>query len=101
MTTVLTKKDFVRLVAERLNTTQIKATEVLDVVFGAVEVAVFEQKAGVKLGDIGTLKVDVVPEREHNVPNSDEKIVKPEHYAVKFKVNSAFKRDLADVEVEG
>lgn len=101
MTTVLTKKDFVKLVAEGLDTTQVKASEVLDIIFGVVETVVFEQKAGVKLGDIGTLKVDVVPEREHSNPKTGEKVIKPEHYAVKFKVNSVFKRDLAEVQVEG
>ena len=99
--TVLSKGEFVTALATKRGTTKKDAASLLDDVFAIVEDTLYGQQKGVKLGDVGTLKVDVVPEREHGIPKSDEKIVKPEHYAVKFKVNSAFKRDLADVEVEG
>lgn len=101
MTTVLTKTELVKAFAEERGTTQKEAAEILDQVFGTIEGVLYEQQAGVKLGAIGTLKVDVVPEREHQNPSNGEKITKPEHYAVKFKVNSAFKRDLAEVAIEG
>lgn len=101
MTTVLTKDELTKAFADERGTTQKEAKEILEQVFGTIEGILYEQQAGVKLGAIGTLKVDVVAEREHGVPNSDEKIVKPEHYAVKFKVNSALKKDLATVAVKG
>ena len=99
--TVLTKAEFVGTFADKRGVSKKEAAEILEQVFETIEDVVFEQQAGVKLGAIGTLKVDVVPEREHQNPSTGDKITKPEHYAVKFKVNSAFKRDLAEVAIEG
>lgn len=100
MTTTLTKTELVKAFADVRETTQKEAAEILDQVFGVIEGALYEQQVGVKLGAIGTLKVDVVAEREHQNPSTGGKVTKPEHYAVKFKVNSAFKRDLAEVAVQ-
>lgn len=99
--TVLTKAEFVGTFADKRGISKKEAAEILDSVFETIEEVVFEQQAGVKLGALGTVKVEVVPEREHQNPSTGGKITKAEHYAVKFKVNSAFKRDLAEVEVQG
>lgn len=99
---VLKKKDFVTAIAEGFSTAEEKMTkkdaeQLLETFTGVIEDIVFSEHKGVRLGDIGTLRPEVVPEREHNVPNSDKKVTKPEHYALKFRVNAAFKRDLEKV----
>lgn len=101
MTTTLTKTELVKAFADKRGTTQKDAAEILDQVFETIEATLYEELTGVKLGAIGTLKVEVVPEREHQNPSTGGKVTKPEHYAVKFKANAAFKRDLAEVAVQG
>ena len=100
MTRVLKKEEFIAAFALKHGVTKKRSEEILDDVWDTIDDVVFEQQAGVKLGNIGTLKVKLVPEREHNKPKSDEKVIKPEHYALKFKVNKKFKEDLETLEVQ-
>lgn len=100
MTTVLTKSELKKLLAEEFETSQTEAIEIFDKVINVLADVLVGQQKGVKLGEIGTLKVDVVPEREHGIPNTTEKVLKPEHYALKFKVSKPFKDELAGVTVQ-
>lgn len=97
--TTLTKKEFLKLVAEQLETSVTKTEATLDGVWKALEIALIDEQSGVKLGGIGTVSVEVAPERTHRNPQNGEEVVKPEHYKLKFKANAAFKRDLAEVEI--
>lgn len=111
-TEVLSKKELINGFAELTGKKKNESEQVLDTVFSYLEDILYAQNKGFKLGDIGTVKLQIVPEREHPVPNFDKEaakdpnykpktVVKPEHYGLKFKPNDAFKRDLAEVPVEG
>jgi len=100
MTKVMKTGELVTKLAENMGTTKKEARETLDVVFKTLEDSLFAEQEGFKLGGIGTFKVEVLAEREYPVPNSDEKVTKPERYGVKFKVNSAFRKDLEQVKVK-
>lgn len=99
--TLLSKEEFVSALASQREVTKVEAKELLSDVFSVVDSAIIDELKDVKLGDIGTLKVVEVPERNHKNPKTGEVIVKPKHYAVKFKANKNFKDDLAAVVVEG
>ena len=98
-TEVLKKKELINGFHEATGKNKKESEEALDAVFAYLEEVLYGQKKGFKLGDIGTIKLKVEPEREHGVPKSDEKVTKPKHYKTAFKVNDGFKRDLAALEV--
>lgn len=100
--TVLNKNEFVTAVAEGFSTdeqkmTKVDAEKLIETFTDVIEDIFFAQQKGIRLGGIGTLRPTIVPERDHRVPSTGEKITKPEHYALKFKANAALKRDLAKV----
>jgi len=99
--TLLSKGEFVSALAAQREVTKKEASELLDDVFAVIDSALIDELKDVKLGDIGTLKVVEVPERTHKNPKTGEAVIKPKHYAVKFKTNKNFKEDLAEVPVEG
>lgn len=99
-TTVLTKGELKKLLATEFEMKQADAQEIFDKVINVLADVLIGQQKGVKLGEIGTLKIDVVPEREHGIPNSDEKVLKPKHYALKLRVSKPFKEELAGVTVQ-
>ena len=98
--TTITKNDLKKLIAEEFETTQTGANDILDKVFNVLADVIVTQQKGVKLGEIGTLKVVHVPERDHRNPQTGESVTKPEHYALKFKVSDPFKKELAEVTVQ-
>lgn len=100
MTQVLKKEDFIKAFAQKHGVTKKKAEEILDDVWDTIDDIIFEQQVGVKLGNIGTLKVKLVPERKHKNPQTKEEVIKPQHYALKFKVHKKFKEDLETLEVQ-
>lgn len=99
-TEVLSKKELINGYHERTGKKKYESEATLESVFAYLEDIVYAQNKGFKLGDIGTVKVQVVPEREHGVPKSDKKVTKPKHLKPKFQVNKGFQRDLAALEVE-
>lgn len=99
-TEVLKKKELVDGFSEFSEMNKKESEATLDTVFAYLEEVLYTQKKGFKLGGIGTHKVSIVPEREHPIPKSTEKITKPRHYAPKFKPNDGFKKDMADLPVE-
>lgn len=99
--TTIKKTDLVALLAEAQETTKKDAETTLNTVFEVLADVIISQQQGVKLGEIGTLKVDVVPERDHRNPQTGEAVTKPEHYALKFKASKPFKEELAGVTVQG
>ena len=99
--TTIKKAELVSLLAEALETKKKEAEETLSTVFEVFADVIISQQKGIKLGEIGTVKVDVVPEREHRNPQTGESVTKPEHYALKFKASKPFKEELAEVKVQG
>lgn len=102
---ILKTEELVELIAEQFGTedkniSKTEAKNILNNFVAVLEDVVFEQQKGIRLGNIGTFKVDVLPEREFRVPNTGDKVTKPERYSLKFTVNSGFKRDLEQVPVK-
>ena len=103
--TILKTEELVELIAEGFTTednkvSKTEAKRILNDFVSVIEDVVFEQQKGIRLGGIGTFKVDVLPEREFGIRNSTEKVTKPERYGLKFVVNKGFKRDLEEVPVD-
>lgn len=96
-TEILKKKELVDGFAEFTGKKKNDSEETLDTVFAYLEDILYTKKKGFRLGGIGTHKVAIVPEREHPIPKTDKKTLKPEHYAIKFKVNDGLKEDLANI----
>lgn len=94
------KGELVGLLAEELGTTKKEATEIHDVFVGILENLIVENQAEFKLGNIGTFKVPVQPEREHRNPQTGDKIVKPAHFKLKFQPSANIKNDLESYEIE-
>lgn len=99
-TEVLKTGDFEAILAEEFETTKTDAKEILRTFVGAVKRALHDEQKGVRLGDLGTMKVRIVPERDHRVPSTGETMTKPEHYGVKFDVNARFKKELEELPIE-
>ena len=97
---IFNKGELVDIIATKKGIKKKDATAYIEDVFATFEEVITEYATGFKLGDLGTLDVVVVPEREHRNPQSGETIVKPEHYALKFKVNKRTKDALAALSVE-
>lgn len=98
--TVLNKGELVDIISTKKEITKKDATAYIDEVFETFESVITEYAAGFKLGDLGTFDVVVVPEREHRNPQTGDTVVKPEHYALKFKVNKRTKEALAGLTVD-
>ena len=99
--TTIKKAELVTLLAEAQETSKKDAEATLNTVFELFADVIISQQKGIKLGEIGTLKVDVVPERTHRNVQTGEPILKPEHYGIKFKASKPFKEELAEVAVQG
>lgn len=102
--TILKTEELVGLIAEAFGTedkktSKAEAKDILNTFVSVIEDVIFEQQKGVRLGGIGTFKVNVLPEREFRVPNTDKTVTKPDRYALKFDVNTGLKRDLEKVPV--
>lgn len=100
-TEVLKKKELVDGFSEFTSKNKKESEEILDTVFAYFEEVLYVQKKGFRLGGIGTHKLAIVPEREHPIPKSTEKVTKPKHYASRYQVNDGFKKDLAKEPVQG
>ncbi|MFS0643697.1 HU family DNA-binding protein [Siminovitchia sp. 179-K 8D1 HS] len=94
------KKELITLLAEELDVKKTEATRIHDVFVNVLEDLIVEQQAEFKLGDIGTFKVPVRPEREHINPQTGGKVVKPAHFALTFKPSANIKRELESYEIE-
>lgn len=89
------KNELVTKVAEIGNMTKKDATDVLQVVFDALEETVVDDLKGFTLGKLGTFKLEDVGAREYRIPNKPgETVLKPAHKRVKFTVNSATKKEI-------
>lgn len=98
--TVLTKGELVDIIAEKKAITKKDATAYIEDAFATLGEVLTEYGAGFKFGDIGTFDVVTVAEREHRNPQTGDAIVKPEHLALKFKVNKRTKDALSSLPVE-
>lgn len=101
-TEVLKKEDLINGYAEAYDKKKNESKEILESVFSYLEDILYVQNKGFKIGDIGTVKLQIVPERVHKHPKTRVELPPtPEHYKVKLKPNSAFEKDLKTVPVEG
>lgn len=80
------KDDFITLLAEELETTKKDATWIYEGFSNTVFNAVTKGLGDVTIEGVAKLKVANVPEREHRVPSTGEKIVKPAHKKLKLTV---------------
>lgn len=84
------KAEFVKLVAEKLGTSQKEASVVLEEVFGAVEEALVEH-GEVPVGNLGKFVVTERSERNGVNPKTGESLVIPATNVVKFKASKHIK----------
>ena len=98
--TTITKDELKVLLAEEFETSKTEANKIYDKVINVLADVIIVQQKGVKLGEIGTLKVEVVPARVHRNVQTGEPVPKPEHYGLKFKPSKTFKKELAEVAVQ-
>lgn len=84
------KAEFVKLVAGKLEVSQKDASEILDVVFGAVEEALVEH-GEIAVGNLGKLQVVEKAARTARNPKSGETIEVPAKNAPKFKASKHLK----------
>ncbi|WP_144509948.1 HU family DNA-binding protein [Bacillus sp. FJAT-22090] len=103
MTELFKRDELKKLLAEEFETTQTAAIEIYDRVFAVLEDVVITQQKSVKLGEFGTLKVELKPAREHTNPQDPkgDKIPKSAHYGHKFAPSKSFKKELAEIPVQG
>lgn len=80
------KAEFIKAVAEKLETTQVDARATLDSVFEAIEDALVEGKK-VPLGDLGRLEVRERPARKARNPQTQEVIDVPARNAIAYKAS--------------
>lgn len=97
---VLTKKELIDIYAEKKGLKKNETGALLDEVFETLQEIVVEYGAGFRMGDLGTFKVVLKPERTFRNPQNGETGVKPAHYAVKFATNKNTKETLEALEVE-
>lgn len=99
---VVKTDEFVKEIALELETTQKDARMVYDAVFAAAQRIMVEQQAGVPLGKLGNLKVELKPAREHhNIQDpKGAKISKPAYFATKYSVSKPLKEALKAVAVK-
>lgn len=104
---VLTKKELADIYAEKKGMGKGEASKFLDDVFETLSDIAVEYAAGFKLGDIGTLEVNLVEAKDHNRrnPQTGEAFVQhvPEHFAPKFKLaggSASVKTRLKDVDTK-
>lgn len=94
------KKDVVDLLAQNLGSSKKDAEATLKVVTDTLEEIIVEHQGEFKLGEIGTFKLPIRPEREFaNPQDRSQKVVKPAHLALTFKASKTIKDKLAEYEV--
>lgn len=97
---VFTKKELADIYAEKNEIGKGEALELLDTVFNSLTEIVTEYGSGFKLGELGTFKTDVKPERVYKNPQTGEELPPtPAHYAVKFTPSKKAKDALKRLEV--
>lgn len=88
---VLTNKELADIYAEKKGMGKGEALKFLADVFETLDEIVIEYASGYKLGNTGTLEVNLVEAKNHNRrnPQTKEEFVQhvPEHFAPKFKLN--------------
>lgn len=86
----MTKKDFIKKVAEVANFRQVNVNEVFD---AAEKVLIDTVKSGESVNVFRWFKVEteIKPERTCRNPKTGESVVVPEHRGVKGKFTKAFK----------
>jgi len=85
------KKDFVKLLAESLNTTQKEADNMLSTVFGTIE-DVLAAGDTVSVPRFGKFSTSVRAARTCRNPQTDESMEVPEKRVPKFKASSVLKQ---------
>ena len=105
--TVMKKKEFSDIFAEKYDMGKGEAEKFLDDLFETFEEIILENKKGFKLGNIGEVVVDVVEAKDHKRrnPQTGEEFTQhvPEHYGTKFKLaggQSGLKTKLKNLPVE-
>lgn len=88
------KAEFIKAVAEKLDTTQVEARATLDGVFEVFEDALVEGKK-VPVGDLGKLEVRQRAARKGRNPQTGEEIDIPASKTVAFKVGK-YGKDLVN-----
>jgi len=97
MTEIKKTKELIDFYAETYGVTKKQAKEELERFAEFAEKVIVDEQQGFRLGDVGTFKVEVKPEREYGIPNKpgETKIV-PQHYALRFQVNKVTKDALKE-----
>jgi len=98
---VVKTKDFIKELALELETTQADAKVVQEAFINVAHRILTEQQAGVPLGALGNIKVEVKAAREYpNIQDPEgDKIQKSAHYAVKYVPAKKLKDALKEVSV--
>lgn len=86
----MNKKEFIKDVAERANTTQKVVGDVLETMIDSIFETVSNGE-DVKISGLGTFKVSEVAERTARNPRTGEEVLVPAHNTVKFKITQALK----------
>lgn len=84
------KKEFIEILAKKMNRTQKDTQEVVDTVFDVLTEEILHT-GGVKLSGFGTFKVVKRAERKGKNPQTGEEISIPETKVIKFGVASRLK----------
>jgi nucleoid DNA-binding protein len=87
----MTKKEFVKAIAEKTGLTQAKVSDVLKVM-GEVIVETVKKGDTVRLSDLGTFKLKEVSERKGRNPKTGEEIMIPAHKKMVFQVSKKYKK---------
>lgn len=86
----MNKKEFVKLVAEKLGKTQKEVEEVLGVILESIEETLVSGE-GVKFTGFGNFEVSERAERKGRNPQTSEEMVIPASKAPKFKAGKSLK----------
>ena len=99
---VLKTNEFVAELATELGMTKTDARIIYDAFTNTMERVITEKQAGVKLGKVGSIKVEVQSAREYrNMQDPEgEKIQKPAQYKTKYTPSKSLKTALKTIEVK-
>lgn len=89
------KRDFVRLIKEKLSVTQKEAEAIIDIIFDTIkEQMILGEK--ITIPDFGIFKITTRPPKQGYNPHSGERIDIPAYKVIRFKPSKNFKSLLKD-----
>lgn len=82
---IFDKKELIEAATEGTYFNPESTSLVLDIVLEDALTKALREHGEVRIHQFGTFVRVLVPEREHRVPGTDKKIVKPAHWKIKFR----------------